>query len=324
VSIAPAAFDYVTVGHVTVDVLDADGSRRPGGGAFYSALQAARLGLRTLIVTKGVPTELRELLAPFEGELEVMVLPSDQTTTLLTSGSGAQRRQRVLAWAGPIDEDIELDAGILHLAPVARETPARWRGRARFVGLTPQGLVRTWNAEGEISLVALERDSLPEHFDAVVISQVELASCAWLLPPVLAATTPAVDSHQARVAGSPPAASERSPMIAAQSPRVAERPLVVVTAGGEPITIHSPTGSTLHPPALPIEHPRDDIGAGDVFAAACFIALVEGLPTPAAIAYGNAAAAVRLEGVGAAAVGDRRAVLERLGRPRDTKSKRYD
>ena len=38
-------FDYTTVGHVTADVLG-DGSRRPGGSAFYSALQAARLGQR--------------------------------------------------------------------------------------------------------------------------------------------------------------------------------------------------------------------------------------------------------------------------------------
>ena len=45
-------FDYTTVGHVTIDVLD-DGSRRAGGTAFYSALQAARLGRRALIVTRG-------------------------------------------------------------------------------------------------------------------------------------------------------------------------------------------------------------------------------------------------------------------------------
>jgi len=38
-----ARFDYTAVGHVTIDVMP-DGSRRPGGGAFYAALQAARLG----------------------------------------------------------------------------------------------------------------------------------------------------------------------------------------------------------------------------------------------------------------------------------------
>ena len=56
-------FDYTTVGHVTADVMP-DGTRQAGGGAFYSALQASRLGLRTLIVTQGVPSEIRELLAP--------------------------------------------------------------------------------------------------------------------------------------------------------------------------------------------------------------------------------------------------------------------
>ena len=56
-------YDYTTVGHVTVDVMG-DGSRRPGGSAFYSALQAARLGARTLIVTQGVPGESASCSSP--------------------------------------------------------------------------------------------------------------------------------------------------------------------------------------------------------------------------------------------------------------------
>ena len=64
-------FDYTTVGHVTVDVM-ADGSRRPGGSAFYSALQAARLGLRARVITRGVaPSEIEELLGALRGELEL-------------------------------------------------------------------------------------------------------------------------------------------------------------------------------------------------------------------------------------------------------------
>jgi hypothetical protein len=54
-------FDYTTVGQVTVDVMP-DGSRQPGGTAFYSALQASRLGLRTLILTRGVTSEIEQLL----------------------------------------------------------------------------------------------------------------------------------------------------------------------------------------------------------------------------------------------------------------------
>ena len=123
-------FDYVTVGHVTVDVIAADGSRRPGGGAFYSALQAARLGLRALILTQGSPPEIEALLAPYRDELELRILPAPATTTFATSWSGGQRSQRVLAWAGPIAGPIEVDTQILHFAPVARETPARVDARA--------------------------------------------------------------------------------------------------------------------------------------------------------------------------------------------------
>jgi len=122
-------FDYTTVGHVTIDVLD-DGSRQAGGTAFYSALQAARLGLRTLILTRGRAEEIEALIEPFRGELELRILPASHTTTLQTTGSGSHRSQRVLAWAGPIAEELELDTSILHLAPVARESPGRWRAPA--------------------------------------------------------------------------------------------------------------------------------------------------------------------------------------------------
>jgi 1D-myo-inositol 3-kinase len=269
------AYDYVTIGHVTVDVL-ADGSRQPGGGAFYSALQAARLGLRTLVVTRGEPTELQALLAPYSAELELQIEPSEHTTTLLTTGSGAERSQRVLSWAGPIAADIELDSKIVHLAPVARETPADWRGHAGFVGITPQGLVRDWDADGVIALVELAPSSLPARFDAAVISQVELRHCETLLRRV---TDPS-------------------------------QPLVAVTAGAEEITIYSAAGAAPQPPALAISRPRDDLGAGDVFAAAMFVALAEGATATAAVAFGSGAAAVRLGGVGPQAVGDRGA-LER-------------
>src|SRR5579872_578754 len=88
-------YDYTTIGHVTTDVL-ADGSRRAGGTALYAALQAARLGLRARVITRGAPHELEELLAPFAGELDVVLEAAPHTTTMLTEGSGVARRQRVL------------------------------------------------------------------------------------------------------------------------------------------------------------------------------------------------------------------------------------
>jgi len=283
---APGArfFDYVTVGHVTVDAIAADSSRRPGGGAFYSALQAARLGLRTLIITQGSPPEIEALLEPYRGELELHILAAPASTTLATSWSDTTRSQRVLAWAGPIAETVAVDTSILHFAPVARETSARWRGRADFVGLTPQGLARAWDQQtGEIVPAPLPGDRgsleelLPRGCDAVVISEHERATCA----PLLAA---------AAAAGA----------------------AIAITAGAGATRVHPPDGETADVQAAAVADPQDDLGAGDVFAAAFFVALREGQTPARAAAYGNAAAAIRIEGNGADAIGDRHAIETRL------------
>lgn len=268
-------YDYTTVGHVTIDVLG-DGSRQAGGAAFYSALQAARLGLRVLIVTRGAEREIQEALAPYGEELHLHVQPARDTTTLQTSGSGSERVQRVLAWAGPIREDLVVDTSILHLAPVARETPSGWRGGAAFVGLTPQGLVREWNGpRGQIliapptGLDARRAMLVAERCNALVVSEHERAGCASLI-------------EVASAAGA----------------------LVAVTAGELPTTIVRPPRLeevSLDVPA--VELPRDDLGAGDVFAAAFFVALAQGREVLDAARFANAAAAVRVGGVGAGAIG---------------------
>jgi 1D-myo-inositol 3-kinase len=289
--------DYTSVGHVTIDVLD-DGSRRAGGTAFYSALQAARLGLRTLIVTQGLESEIEQLLEPHRDELELTVLPAPCTTTLLTSGSGSARSQRVLAWAGPIAENLALDTAILHLAPVARETPSRWHGPATFVGLTPQGLVRQWHARGEAGDASRGATDASRTADeghitdappgaaavgvaarchALVVSEHEHASCARLI-------------DAARAAGA----------------------VVAITAGAGPVSLlaHGRDPDELQVPAL--HEPVDDLGAGDVFAAAFFVAVSEGRPAPDAARFANAAAAVRMHGAGAGAIGGRAAIAARL------------
>jgi len=314
-----ALFDYVTVGHVTRDAIEHPTRGRlyrVGGSAFYSALQAARLGLRTLIVTQGVPDEIEELLAPYRDELELRVIPAEQTTTLSTRGSGSRRSQGLLAWAGPIEEPLVVDTAILHIAPVARETPRSWAGRADFVGVTPQGLVRTWpqgstgappapaaagtpltppDADkpplaqldagalvgdiptlpgavealvGEVSPVALEPGLLPERFDAAVIAEHECAHCHALFK--------AARGHGACVA---------------------------VTAAARPTTLHVAGGDAVEQtPFPPVAEVRDEIGAGDVFAAAFFVALAHGDAPLRAATFANAAASARIAGYGPEAI----------------------
>jgi pfkB family carbohydrate kinase len=284
------SFDYVTVGHVTVDVLSADSSRHPGGGAFYSALQAARLGLRALIVTQGSPPEIEALLEPYRKELELRIIPAPATTTLDTSGLGDARTQRLLAWAEPITETVSVDTSILHFAPVAREGTPTWRGHADFVGFTPQGLARSWdeggNGEGENGEIVpaplpTDRSSLdsllPEGCSAIAISEQERAACA----PLLSAATDA-------------------------------GAVLAITAGAGATSVYLPDGAVTRVQAPAVARIRDDLGAGDVFAAAFFISLNEGRSPQQAARYGNAAAAIRIGGVGADAIGDRRAIEARL------------
>lgn len=272
-----AAFDYVAVGHVTMDVLcDEHGQRRqPGGGALYSGLQAARLGLRTLVITAGRAEELASLLGPLAGELELQVVDAPCITTFTTTGAGSARRQRVAAWAGLVPAaQIPPQAGILHLAPVARETPREWRCEAKLVGLTPQGLVRRWDREtGEIALAPIDPDALPQRCDAVVLSEAERECCEALLR---------------------------------------QAPLAAVTAGEGPTELRLADGSCLHVVPTPAQGAHDDLGAGDVFAAAFFVALLEGRTPQQAAAFGNAAAQVRIERRGPDAIGDRSTIERRL------------
>jgi hypothetical protein len=297
-------YEYVAVGHVTRDVIEGRAGKavsQAGGGAFYSGLQAARLGLRTLIVTQGVPREIYALLEPFSDEFDLRVIPAPHTTTFATSWVGEERFQRVLAWAGPISQTLEIHTSVLHLAPVARELPIRWDGTARFVGITPQGLMRRWREgdepslaqldtgsllgdvplvasgqetlTGDVSPVELDPGALPERFDAAVISEHECAGCHALFT-------------AARRGGA----------------------YVAVTAGSRPATVHLPPGrspsvvQTAQPRAV---KPRGDLGAGDVFAAAFFVALTEGQSALVAATFGNAAAEVRIAGEGPRSVGTR-------------------
>lgn len=272
-------FDYTTIGHVTVDVL-ADGTRQPGGAAFYSALQAARLGQRTQIITQGVCAEIEELLAPYGTELELEIVAAPATTTLATRGAGTTRTQRMLAWAGPIAGEPSLDTTILHLAPVAREIPLQWQAESAFVGLTPQGLARNWSRLGDeirLSLPDPATTTLGARVDGVVISALERESCA----PLIAA---------ARAAGA----------------------IVVVTNGAGPSTILLADGSSTSCPVPRLGDPVEDLGAGDVFAAALFIAIAEGRRPEDAARFATAAAALRMGARGAAAVADRATIEARL------------
>lgn len=260
---------YLAVGHVTVDVV-ADGEHRPGGSVLYSALQASRLGLAATILTRGDAEQLEAMLRPFRDEVELIVQPADATTTLATSGTGEERRQRLLSWAGPVELGALPEAEILHLAPVAAELAGSAEGEWEFVGLTPQGLARRWEEPGG-EIVACDADpavvAMAGRCDAIVLSASERASCAELIERGLAAGA-----------------------------------TVAITAGADATELLYGPGRARRMATEPIAGPLDDLGAGDVYAAAFFAQLAAGDDRVGAARLAHRAAALRMQGVGPDAV----------------------
>jgi sugar/nucleoside kinase (ribokinase family) len=185
-------------------------------------------------------------------------------------GSRAEEARARDRWAGDAppgrDDDGARRPGILHIAPVARETPVIEivdRLEADFVGLTPQGLIRRWDATGAIHLTALEESAdLGRAIDVLVMARSELPYLASLVDAVIQAGR-----------------------------------LVVVTAGAAGCEVWR-RGGVDRFPAYPCPRPVDDTGAGDVFAAALLVELFRGRALAAAVRFAAVAASLSLRGNG--------------------------
>jgi len=145
--------DYLLLGHLTAD-LHPDG-RTLGGTVAYSAPIAHLLGRQVGILTSCARDE--PLLEPLRGLAEIIVQPAAHTTTFENRYTDAGRVQTIHHLA----ESLHLDslppawrqASAVHLAPLVAEFDPRI-ARAfpqALVMLTPQGLLRQWDAAGRVT-----------------------------------------------------------------------------------------------------------------------------------------------------------------------------
>lgn len=265
--------DYLAIGHITVDNLP-DGSRVLGGTALYSALLASRFGLRTAVLTRGRFDEneaesIREALARYAGEFDLIVQESDQVTTFTNRTVAGRREQTIHAWAGEIDLNglppLWRSSRIIHLAPVAQEIDVRRAGRLSpsYFGVTPQGLMRSWRTEGS-GRVTIGQLRLPFEFlgriDGMVLN------------------------------------SEEQTLARDEVEVVGARALVAITRGAAGVQLID-RGEHTQIPAFHVIQ-RNDTGAGDVFAAALFIHRMEGTGTTSAAMAATAAASVLIQSGG--------------------------
>ncbi len=228
--------DYLVIGHVTLDWVS--GGPPPcytlGGTVTFAGLMAQALGCRVGVATAAAATVDLATLWP---GIAVWRAPSAATTTFENRYTPAGRQQIIgpiaapltpAAWSQPLPA-----SRVVHLAPVAQEIDRDLFGgwpAGVVLGLTPQGLLRRWDAAGCVYTAEwAEALSLLPQTSAVIFSLEDLPDLALL-------------SRWREVA-----------------------PLLVMTQGAAGCTLFY-QGATRQLPA-PMVVERNPTGAGDVFAA---------------------------------------------------------
>lgn len=246
-----ATVDYCVIGHVSRDVVP--GGFTVGGTVAYSSRVAQALGLRTGVLTSNSADFDAEAAMPGS---DLIIVPADETTTfenIYTPNGRIQKLYGVAGRLGPAHVPAAWRrAPIVHLAPLTNEIDfdILTAFDDTFVGITPQGWMRRWDAAGNVYAVDWDegRAVLP-HADAVVLSIEDLPSES------------ALDFFRAH------------------------SPLLVLTMGHDGCTIFR-GADVLRVPAPRVEE-RNLTGAGDVFATAFFVELQRSANVTRAAEFAN-------------------------------------
>jgi sugar/nucleoside kinase (ribokinase family) len=164
--------DYLVIGHVAHDL--APEGPRLGGTVAYSALTARALGMRVGVVTASGP---ETSLAPLQ-DIPLVSLESPRSTTFENIYHEHVRTQYVRAQADRVDfqrvPESWRSPAILHLGPIANEMDAVLPDSfsPTLLGLTPQGWMRQWDANGRVTSTPWENaEAALRRAGAVVISR---------------------------------------------------------------------------------------------------------------------------------------------------------
>ncbi|MHB0858449.1 MAG: PfkB family carbohydrate kinase [Anaerolineae bacterium] len=263
-----------------------DGSLRAGGTATYSALAAQKLGIEVAVLTSAGPgATLSEDLPG----IRVCCKPAAETTVFENVYLDGSRRQYVRSVADRLDAtDLPDDwraAEIVHLGPVAQEVDVSLAKAFAnsLIGVTPQGWLRRWNAEGLVSAVDwAEAESVLDAAHVAVLSMEDLGGDRRRFETY---------RRMARI--------------------------MVLTAGPKGAYVFQGEREERIPAYAVSE--VDPTGAGDVFATAYLIRLQETKDPREAARFANCTASFVVEGLGASTLPTRDQVEWRLrhGRLRD-------
>ena len=165
--------DYLLIGHITQD-LDKEGGRHLGGTVSFAGGMAGHWAARQ---ESSLRPGLRQTSVRWMGSRS-FCLEAPISTTFENRYSDDGRMQYLHHCAKRISaSDIPVewfDTPIVHFGPLVDEIDLQLLGRVResFVGLTPQGWMRKWDATGLVSRteweaaagsVTTRRCDSPEH-----------------------------------------------------------------------------------------------------------------------------------------------------------------
>ena len=287
-----ATLDFLTIGHVTRDILQ-DQTFSLGGTVTFAALTASRLGLSAAITTC-VDAELEAELPVRLPEIGLAVRTSSATTAFVNTYHEGFRTQYVRARADQLQmEDVPeawRKAPIVLFGPLDQElSPSFVRLFPRHPGsifaATPQGWLRRWDEDGRVwpTPWTAAGEILPL-LDVLILSHDDLL--------------PFANGNRA----------DADAMLSQWSMQV---PLIVATDGKR--------GATLFQHGLPERFPAystrevDPTGAGDVFAAAFLVHYHRHGNPSKAVDFANCVASLSIEHVGIAGIPSMEMVRERMG-----------
>lgn len=284
------ARDFLAIGVLTYDVTpesgNAHGRVRPGGAAAFAALCAQALGLKTAVVASVAPGYPVESILP---GIDVHIVESDFTTFFQNVYSGSGTRTQVLgARSSSITrEDVPAqwrNTPTVFLGPLVREVPVNARDwfPAAAVGAAVQGWLRRWDQYGRVT----EEPGPPSGL-------IHSASAEYRL---LAGSR--AEFHE----------DDQQEMAA-----WADHAQVLGVTDGENGSHVYSGGTRTRIPAYPASE-LDPTGAGDIWAAACLIKLVETNDPVEAARFANAAASISVEREGLSGAPGRLEIAERMAR----------
>lgn len=228
--------DYLVLGHVTKDIKQEGFTL--GGTVSFASLTAHSLGMRVGIVTSCTHDFSLSKL----NSTKIHLIPSSKTTSFENIYQSTGRVQVIHDQASEISFDQIPEkwthAPIVHLGPVACELPIEIIEKfpQSFIGITPQGWMRKWDAQGHVTRSRIHNEKLFAKASAMVLSIEDIAGDeSW------------IDGFVRHI------------------------PVVVVTEGAAGARLYWNGDMRYFRP--PAENEVDPTGAGDIFAAAFFYRL---------------------------------------------------